>query len=243
MDGKIEQCVCIKFCVKLSKSATKNPWNALWGFWRTFFEPDSSFWLAFTFQGRSCQLKMTNVQGKQAPAKWQKMLKKIWELIHNNRRWIIHKLTDTAGISYGVCQILTENFNMRRTAAKFVHQLLTNDQKQRRVNLCLELREKANEDPAFISRIIRGDKSWICFPNWKWNWRDDVLKQCLTSKGNRKWHSTALRKMTSMVLFKHGKNYGVAVYIPKETIWRRMAAKIKKVKTAFLFRPSPGTFR
>jgi hypothetical protein len=24
------------------------------------------------------------------------------------------------------------------------------------------------------------------FPNWKWNWRDDVLKQCLASKGNHK---------------------------------------------------------
>jgi hypothetical protein len=28
----------------------------------------------------------------------------------------------------------------------------------------------------------------------------------------------ALRKMTSMVLLKHGKNDGMAVYIPKETI-------------------------
>jgi hypothetical protein len=27
--------------------------------------------------------------------------------------------------------------------------------------VCLELREKANEDPTFISRIITGDKSWI----------------------------------------------------------------------------------
>jgi hypothetical protein len=25
MDGKIEQCVCIKFCVNLSKSTTKTP--------------------------------------------------------------------------------------------------------------------------------------------------------------------------------------------------------------------------
>jgi hypothetical protein len=38
--------------------------------------------------------------------------------------------------------------------------LLTSDQKQWRVNLCLELWEKANEDPTFISRIITGDKSW-----------------------------------------------------------------------------------
>jgi hypothetical protein len=43
---------------------------------------------------------------------------------------------------------------MRRTAMK-------NDQKQWRANVCLELQEKANEDPTFISRIIMGDESWI----------------------------------------------------------------------------------
>jgi hypothetical protein len=33
--------------------------------------------------------------------------------------------------------------------------------------------------------------------------------------------------MTSMVLLKHEKNYGIAVYIPKETILMEMAAKIE----------------
>jgi hypothetical protein len=32
----------------------------------------------------------------------------------------------------------------------------------------------------------------LCFPNWKRNWWDNVLKQ----------YSTALRKMTSTLLFK-----------------------------------------
>jgi hypothetical protein len=50
---------------------------------------------------------------------------------------------------------------MRRIAAKLVPRLLTNDQKQRRLNVCLELREKANEDPTFICRITTGDESWI----------------------------------------------------------------------------------
>jgi hypothetical protein len=50
---------------------------------------------------------------------------------------------------------------MRRITVKFVPQLLANDQKQRRENLCLELREKANEDPTFISKIITGDENWI----------------------------------------------------------------------------------
>jgi hypothetical protein len=26
----------------------QNPWNASWGFWRTFWKPDSSFWVSFT---------------------------------------------------------------------------------------------------------------------------------------------------------------------------------------------------
>jgi hypothetical protein len=50
---------------------------------------------------------------------------------------------------------------MRRIAAKFVPQLLTNDQKQQRLNVCLELQEKTNKDPTFISRIITGDESLI----------------------------------------------------------------------------------
>jgi hypothetical protein len=89
------------------------------------------------------------------------MLKKR-ELIDENRHRTNHELADTIGISYGVCQeILTENLNMCRTAAKFVLRLLANDQKQWRINVCLEIRGKANEDPAFISRIITGDESWI----------------------------------------------------------------------------------
>jgi histone-lysine N-methyltransferase SETMAR len=51
--------------------------------------------------------------------------------------------------------------NMFCVAVKFVPWILTNDQKQRRVNVRLEVREKANEDTTFISRIITGDESWI----------------------------------------------------------------------------------
>jgi hypothetical protein len=50
---------------------------------------------------------------------------------------------------------------MRRIAVKLVPRLLTNDQKQRRVNMYRKLREKANEDSTFISGIITGEESWI----------------------------------------------------------------------------------
>jgi hypothetical protein len=39
--------------------------------------------------------------------------------------------------------------------------------------------------------------------------------------------------MTSAVLFKHGKNDGIDVHVPKETILKEMADSL--VKPAFLF--------
>jgi hypothetical protein len=53
------------------------------------------------------------------------------------------------------------------------------------------------------------------------------LEQCLTAKGNHKRYSTPLRKKTSTVLLKHGKNGGISVYVPKETVLKEMAAEIE----------------
>jgi hypothetical protein len=53
------------------------------------------------------------------------------------------------------------------------------------------------------------------------------FEQCQTSKGNRKRYSTALRKLTSTVLLKYEENNGIAVYVPKETVLKEMAAKIE----------------
>jgi hypothetical protein len=69
--------------------------------------------------------------GRPSTSKTTENVEKIWELIHKDHCWTIHELADTFGISYGVCQeILTENLNMRHTAAKSVPRLLTNNQKQ-----------------------------------------------------------------------------------------------------------------
>jgi hypothetical protein len=83
---------------------------------------------------------MMNVQSDQTPPKTTENVEKIREIIHKGRHETIHELAHTIGISYEVCQeIVTENLNMRRMAAKFVLRLLPNDQKQRRINVCLEL--------------------------------------------------------------------------------------------------------
>jgi hypothetical protein len=61
MDGKIEQCVCIKFCVKLSKFATKT----LEMFHEAFGEHSLSQTAVLigihVSRPGECQFKMTNV--------------------------------------------------------------------------------------------------------------------------------------------------------------------------------------
>ena len=50
---------------------------------------------------------------------------------------------------------------MRRVASKFVPRLLTVDQKQQRLDICLDLKENATNDPNFLSNVITGDKTWV----------------------------------------------------------------------------------
>ncbi|CAN7982509.1 unnamed protein product [Ixodes pacificus] len=57
--------------------------------------------------------------------------------------------------------MLTEDLQMRRVSAKFVPRLLTVEQKDDRVSICTDLRERVQNDPNFMSSVITGDKSWV----------------------------------------------------------------------------------
>jgi hypothetical protein len=55
-------------------------------------------------------------------------------------------------------------------------------------------------------------------------------------------HAEGLRKTISKMLFKHGKNDGISVYVPKESILKEIAAKWSMLREHFFFLPSLGTF-
>jgi len=50
---------------------------------------------------------------------------------------------------------------MRRVGAKFVLRLLTDDQKENRVEINQELLANANGNKNFLKNIIKGDETWI----------------------------------------------------------------------------------
>jgi hypothetical protein len=75
MHGRIKQCVCIKFCVKLSKSTTETLEMLCEAFGEHSLRQQFLNGIRVS-RPVECQMKM-KVQGDQAPTKQQKMLKKL----------------------------------------------------------------------------------------------------------------------------------------------------------------------
>ena len=83
-------------------------------------------------------------------------------MIHGNRHLTVREVANKVGISIGSChQILTEELRMRRVSAKFVPRLLTDDQKENRVEISEELLANANGNENFLKNIITGDETWV----------------------------------------------------------------------------------
>ena len=76
------------------------------------------------------------------------------------------------GISIGSChQILTEKLQRHRVSAKFVPRLLTDDQKENRVEISQELLANANGNENFLKKIITGWDMGL----WVWWWNKDAI--------------------------------------------------------------------
>jgi len=50
---------------------------------------------------------------------------------------------------------------MRRVCAKMVPKLLSQVQKNHRIEVCQSLKERTQNDPGFIKNVITGDETWV----------------------------------------------------------------------------------
>jgi len=50
---------------------------------------------------------------------------------------------------------------MRRVSVKFVPRVLTVEQKQQRLSISLELRDRATSDSSILGNVIMGDETWV----------------------------------------------------------------------------------
>jgi len=90
------------------------------------------------------------------------MIESVRQIIRQDRPCTIDEVSMLVAISHGTChKILTEDLKMRRVASKFMPRLLSVDQKQQRLDVCLDLKENAAYDPSFLSNVITGDETRV----------------------------------------------------------------------------------
>ena len=83
-------------------------------------------------------------------------------MIRGNRRLTVRDVADEMGIGIGSChEMFTEKLQMRRFRVKFMLRLLTDDQKQNRVEVSQEVLASANGNENFLKTIATGDKTWV----------------------------------------------------------------------------------
>ena len=90
------------------------------------------------------------------------MTERVRQIIREDHRRTIDEVSVLVGIIHGTChKILTEDLKMRRVASKFVPRLLSVDQKQQRLDICLDLKQNPANNPSFLSNVITGNKTWV----------------------------------------------------------------------------------
>jgi hypothetical protein len=129
MDGKIKQHVCIRFCIKLSKFATKTLEMLHEAFGKHSLSWTQVFEWHSCFKAGQVSVEDDERSGRPSTREMKENVEKIRELIHEDHCRTIHELTDTVGISYRVCQILTENLQYAPHCCEVCPLTLDNDQK------------------------------------------------------------------------------------------------------------------
>ena len=71
-------------------------------------------------------------------------------------------IADEVGMNHNsVWEIITEDLGMRKICAKMVPKLLSNDQKNRRKQVCQDVIERLETDPDLLRRLITGDETGL----------------------------------------------------------------------------------
>lgn len=157
-----EQRICIKFCLKLHKTAAETHRMLQEAFGDAAMSQSRTFLWYKRFKDGRESVEDDERSGRPTTGTTPENIAKVQQAIRADRRLTIHDLCVIVGLSYGTVQrILSDILNMRRIAAKFVPRLLNEEQKEHRVDVCFQLKEQARKDPDFISKVVTGDESWF----------------------------------------------------------------------------------
>jgi len=167
MEEKVQQRVCINFCFRLGKTGAETYEMLQAAFGESCLSRSKTFEWYSRFKNGRWYFEDDPRPGRPSTSHTEETVARVREIICADWRLTIREVAEDVGIAFGTCQkLLTEYLQMRRVSAKFVPRLLTAEQKDDRVSICTDLRERAQNDPNFMSSVIqaqghyfKGDKT------------------------------------------------------------------------------------
>ncbi len=94
-----------------------------------------------------------------------RVIARVRRLVREDNCRTVRDIALQARISVGSAHnILKKDLGLTKIAARYVPKLLTQEQKQRRVQICQENLQRVQTEPFLLRHVVTGDESWIyCF--------------------------------------------------------------------------------
>ena len=100
--------------------------------------------------------------GKSSTSRNEEVIEKVRQSVLENRRQTLTEIAEEMRINRGSAHsILTEDSCRRRVSAKSIPQLLTEQQKELRVEIAQNMMDCANNDLEFAKTIITDHETWV----------------------------------------------------------------------------------
>jgi len=156
---ELEQQTNIKFLVKLGKSGNKIR-EMLVQFCRdNAMKKTAVYKWVKRFSERRESVTDEERSGWPATSRTEEKIAKVRQIVCENRRLTVRSISEQVNINRErVRKILTEDLEMRKVCAKMVPKELTEEQKQRRVTIFLDLFTRHDD---ILGRVITGDETWV----------------------------------------------------------------------------------
>ena len=155
----------LKFLVRLGKNSNRGSRSTPASLWNRFVwngqDVEFSSCTKWFKEGRE-NVEDDPRSGRLSTGKTEENVEWTRQKVHSDRRLTVRMIANELSmISERVWTIITEELEMRKICEKMVPRLLTDEQKEWRVQVCQDILTRLETDPNLLGRTITGDESWI----------------------------------------------------------------------------------
>ncbi|XP_045695899.1 protein GVQW3-like [Phyllostomus hastatus] len=164
MTERVEQRVCIKFCVKLEHSSAETVRII-----QKVFGDDAmsaaqiKVWHKRFKDGRE-SVESDPRSGRPATSRTPENVERVRAAVSQGRRRTVRELEADLGIpKTTVSQILTQDLGLKRVTGKLIPQLLLPEQKEHRAAVASDLiQTTSKKEPDFLKKVVTGGEPSVC---------------------------------------------------------------------------------